>query len=165
MAKQDDYIKTALRLPPALHVSLTASAAERGHSLNAEMVARLQRSYETHLDNDTAKVLQSLLAASEHQERLIKTQQKLLMKTGAMMAAALALAPSPTDDTGKALHAISRKYAEAIAQDDLTEAAGAMYELIAYGQGHDWYDENGQLTPQARRLIERKKQPHNSPKK
>jgi hypothetical protein len=46
MAKQDDYVKTALRLPPALHASLTRSAAERGRSLNAEFVARLERSFE-----------------------------------------------------------------------------------------------------------------------
>lgn len=41
MAKQDDYIKTALRIPRALHARLTEAAEARGRSLNAEFVARL----------------------------------------------------------------------------------------------------------------------------
>jgi len=45
MAKQDDYIKTALRLPRALHIRLTDAAEARGNSLNAEFVARLEGSF------------------------------------------------------------------------------------------------------------------------
>lgn len=45
MAKQDDYTKTALRLPRELHQKLTDAAAERGHSLNTEMVYRLDGSF------------------------------------------------------------------------------------------------------------------------
>ena len=45
MAKQDDYTKTALRLPRDLHQILTESAAARGHSLNTEMVYRLEQSF------------------------------------------------------------------------------------------------------------------------
>jgi len=44
MAKQDDYIKTALRIPRALHSQLTASAEQKGCSLNAEFVSRLEAS-------------------------------------------------------------------------------------------------------------------------
>jgi hypothetical protein len=46
MAKQDDYTKTALRLPRDLHQLLTEAAAQRGQSLNAEMVSRLLDSFE-----------------------------------------------------------------------------------------------------------------------
>ena len=45
MAKQDDYTKTALRLPRALHQRLMDAAAERGHSLNTEMIYRLDASF------------------------------------------------------------------------------------------------------------------------
>lgn len=45
MAKQDDYTKTALRLPRELHQKLTDAASERGHSLNTEMVYRLDGSF------------------------------------------------------------------------------------------------------------------------
>lgn len=41
MAKQDDYIKTALRIPKALHARLTAQAEAKGRSLNAEFIASL----------------------------------------------------------------------------------------------------------------------------
>lgn len=41
MTPQDDYIKTALRLPPGLHDQLKSSAEYNGRSLNAEIIARL----------------------------------------------------------------------------------------------------------------------------
>lgn len=46
MATQDEYIKTALRLPRALHAEIQASAEDRGRSMNAEIITRLQKSYE-----------------------------------------------------------------------------------------------------------------------
>lgn len=42
MATQDDYIKTALRLPRDLHSRLLHSAEAKGRSLNAELIDRLQ---------------------------------------------------------------------------------------------------------------------------
>lgn len=39
---QNDFVKTALRLPPDLHASLQADAELAGRSLNAEILARLQ---------------------------------------------------------------------------------------------------------------------------
>ena len=41
---QDDYIKTALRIPRELHSALMESARERGRSFNAELLDRLQAS-------------------------------------------------------------------------------------------------------------------------
>lgn len=42
--KQQDHIKTAVRIPPELHSELVAAAEQNGHSLNAEMLARLNAS-------------------------------------------------------------------------------------------------------------------------
>jgi plasmid stability protein len=42
MAKQDDFIKTALRLPRDLHAKLQDAAAKSGRSLNAEFIAALE---------------------------------------------------------------------------------------------------------------------------
>ncbi|MGK5044930.1 Arc family DNA-binding protein [Janthinobacterium sp. GB4P2] len=42
MAKQDDYIKTALRMPKTLHARLAAQAEAKGRSLNAEFIACLE---------------------------------------------------------------------------------------------------------------------------
>lgn len=45
MARQDDYIRTALRLPPDIHKALHDSADASGKSFNAEIIARLQASF------------------------------------------------------------------------------------------------------------------------
>jgi hypothetical protein len=42
--KQKNHIKTALRIPTALHEELVAAAERNGHSLNAEMLSRLSAS-------------------------------------------------------------------------------------------------------------------------
>jgi hypothetical protein len=47
MATQDDYIKTALRLPRELHSRLLESAEGKGRSLNAELIDRLQSAGES----------------------------------------------------------------------------------------------------------------------
>ncbi len=41
---QDDYMKTALRLPRELHAALMDAARDRGRSFNAEVIDRLQSS-------------------------------------------------------------------------------------------------------------------------
>ncbi|MFM0488037.1 Arc family DNA-binding protein [Paraburkholderia graminis] len=63
MAKQDEYVKTALRLPPGLHTSLSQAAAERGHSLNAEMVRRLDDSFSERMSDDRQIEVDALLKA------------------------------------------------------------------------------------------------------
>jgi len=46
MATQDEYIKTALRLPRDLHKQVQDEAEARGRSMNAEIVARLQDTFD-----------------------------------------------------------------------------------------------------------------------
>jgi hypothetical protein len=40
-SKQQDHVKTAVRIPPSLHETLKAAAKANEHSLNDEMLARL----------------------------------------------------------------------------------------------------------------------------
>jgi hypothetical protein len=42
--KQKNHVKTAIRMPAALHHELSAAAEQNGHSLNAEMLYRLSSS-------------------------------------------------------------------------------------------------------------------------
>ena len=46
MATQDDYIRTALRVPPDLHAQIHGAAKENNRTFNAEIVARLQQTFE-----------------------------------------------------------------------------------------------------------------------
>jgi hypothetical protein len=46
MATQDQYIRTALRVPADLHEAIHESAAARNRTFNAELIARLQASFE-----------------------------------------------------------------------------------------------------------------------
>lgn len=44
MAEDDGYIRITLRIPREVHAQLTASAAARSHSMNAEIIRRLEQS-------------------------------------------------------------------------------------------------------------------------
>lgn len=57
MANQDDYIKTALRLPRDLHAQLHLAAEKAGRSLNAELIARLEGSIFRSMDDDQLRLL------------------------------------------------------------------------------------------------------------
>jgi plasmid stability protein len=48
---QDDFIKTAIRLPRDLHADILESAAHHGRSMNAEMLARLSSQAGATLDD------------------------------------------------------------------------------------------------------------------
>lgn len=45
MAKQDDFIRTALRVPPGLHAKIHKAAEHAGRTFNAEIVHRLEGSF------------------------------------------------------------------------------------------------------------------------
>jgi predicted HicB family RNase H-like nuclease len=63
---QEDYIKTALRLPPDLHARLKSDAEIAGRSLNAEIVMSLQRAKTDTLEgelNDIKLTLRKILDA------------------------------------------------------------------------------------------------------
>lgn len=47
MATQDDYIRTALRVPPDLHAQIHEAAKGNNRTFNAEIVARLQSTFST----------------------------------------------------------------------------------------------------------------------
>lgn len=46
MATQDDYVRITLRIPKALHTRLTTAAEDTSKSTNAEILARLQESFD-----------------------------------------------------------------------------------------------------------------------
>jgi hypothetical protein len=85
MATQDDYIKTALRLPRNLHSRLINSAQQTGKSMNAEMIARLSASFDAEARKpkketealaaqqaDLQKIVEGLQTAIEQMARQIK---------------------------------------------------------------------------------------------
>lgn len=63
---QKNFVKTALRLPPELHAAVHEAAQKEGRSYNAELVGRIQRSFDAgDMElSDYVKMLQIDLARS-----------------------------------------------------------------------------------------------------
>ena len=65
MATQDDYIRTALRVPPDLHAKIHESAKENNRTFNAEIVARLEQTFSGTSSDEALKALALRLAETE----------------------------------------------------------------------------------------------------
>jgi hypothetical protein len=52
---QDEYIRTALRLPPDLHMEVKRAAKAAGHTMNAEIIARVADAQERVFCKDLLK--------------------------------------------------------------------------------------------------------------
>ncbi len=71
---QDDYIRTALRVPPDLHKRIHAAAAESGRTFNAEINVRLEGSFgQAGADQEQAEGLSIGLKEPEDRAALLKT--------------------------------------------------------------------------------------------
>ena len=67
--------KTALRLPKELHLQILNSAKDSGISMNAEIVTRLQNSF-----NAEKEIIQKIDAGDAHIKSLIKASFSELLK-------------------------------------------------------------------------------------
>ena len=79
MATQDDYIKTALRLPRKLHARLLKSSKETGKSMNAEIIARLGASFDSESETQK-KEIHGLVSRHTDLEKVVEGLQAAVGK-------------------------------------------------------------------------------------
>jgi hypothetical protein len=75
MAKQDDFVKTALRIPRSLHAQIQDAATASGRSMNAEIIDRLQGEIE---DGSLMAIVNRLKLSDEELLEATKKQRDLL---------------------------------------------------------------------------------------
>ncbi|MGJ7484312.1 Arc family DNA-binding protein [Variovorax sp. LT2P21] len=71
---QSEFIKTALRLPPALHAAVHASAEEAGRSYNAELIALLEAGLNPTGDDTAVKAMAVAVAKAEEEAAIWRIQ-------------------------------------------------------------------------------------------
>lgn len=115
MATQDDYVKTALRLPRELHASLLKDAEEAGRSMNAEIIDRLS------LDNGPVfGVLNKAIDSQKSLTRLMATM--VLLATGAA---------GKSDPTSKRLLELVEANAQTYIEKGQFDFGGQVMELMS----------------------------------
>lgn len=60
----DGYTRITLRIPDGLHAKLSAEAARTSKSMNAEIIARLEASFEPHVSTSDTKQVRALIQAA-----------------------------------------------------------------------------------------------------
>lgn len=112
---QDDYIRTALRVPPELHQALHEAADRTSKSFNAEINERLQRTF------DDERLAAQRLAAEAG-----------LMGLQAMLAIHLKefFELLPVEEQGKPVNKAVRDVAQAISQSSAKEIEDALSHYV-----------------------------------
>lgn len=62
---QKNFVKTALRLPPELHSAVHEAAQRSGRSYNAELVERVQMSFDSDKSNEHRKAVDTALSGMQ----------------------------------------------------------------------------------------------------
>lgn len=127
---QDDYIRTALRVPPDLHKALHESAAASGKSFNAEILGRLTDSFVTASDTVPAELVDHLMQATKS---LIDSRQyqKLLQEVLAGYTLNM-FRLIPDNHPEKASLEIGRNLAQSLADKDLDGIEETLSDLLGY---------------------------------
>jgi len=76
MSTHDTHTQYKLRMPPELRDKLKSASEENHRSMNAEIVARLQESFDTRLDQNTASALVDSLQQSLREVREMQEETK-----------------------------------------------------------------------------------------
>ena len=134
MAKQDDYIKTALRLPTALHTRIQLAAEKAGRSMNAEIISRVEQSFSDEpLHAQTLKLLDQQVALMTRTHEFLSraavqdTGQQAIIKMLASSAQG-ALEKSGSSDESEQSVAF-REFVSALANDNDEDAKTAFAKL------------------------------------
>ncbi|MFT0167522.1 Arc family DNA-binding protein [Paraburkholderia mimosarum] len=109
MANQDDFIKTALRLPRELHTAIRAAAESASKSMNSEIIGRLHESLRT---DEAGSILERLNSREaqllEAKERQLGMLTEIVGRADEALArSAAALEGGGAGNVEKLLHEIS----------------------------------------------------------
>lgn len=135
LTNQDDFLKTALRMPRDLHEQIQSAAKATGRSMNAEIISRLQQSFEP-----TIRLHQSfgsLLDTGALQQQLETTTKSLRLHEDAtliMHGLLNALLNEIPPDREEALVVkIVRSFQRASWEKDMVKARAAWDALMEAG--------------------------------
>lgn len=101
MATQDDYVKTALRLPRSVHAKLQEAADASAKSMNAEIIARLEASF---TGGDQSALVAAIghlnlkLSQVEFEKSMAEFKTTMLAKSLASAARFIKGDPAATED-------------------------------------------------------------------
>lgn len=173
MSREDPQLK--VRLTSELKDKIEAAAAEEGRSMNAEIVARLQQSFEAPAGDDGAlRALAVALATAEERSALRAIESESRLFVGAALGEALLAIVSGLPDevelTGspdgtledlladaQKISAEARRSKKGGHVDDLIEEARVAIDKLARFHGQEPRSEPLRPTPELARIFERVK--------
>jgi predicted nuclease with TOPRIM domain len=128
MAEQDDYIKTALRLPRMLHHDVQNAAESAGRSMNAEIIERLEYSMPREQYEDIRQKLEEYQANMDAMKAASSELRELYEKQDASARRMEAI----DDEKSRMTYKMLKMVADALSKPDRTpeDERNLLAELI-----------------------------------
>jgi len=126
-------MKTALRLPRDLHSRLMEAAIERGHSLNAEMVRRLDGSFSGPVQKSEIDRLLQRLDERDDKAAKLESQNRLLSLSAILMRFLIQRLPPSDDQIADRMMTLAKDYSDCLVHGRTQTALYKAVELMEMG--------------------------------
>lgn len=151
--EDDRYTRITLRIPKDLHGKLQVASDATSRSMNAEIIDRLDGSFENPklLDN-ISDSLDKLIESTEQKNTVINIQNKLLSMCGVFLRLAVSRVAESDSSTSNRLMALTKEFADCMVHGNLEAAQKPVLEMVQLGTELGILDDHGQVKPEYEHL-------------
>lgn len=149
----DRYTRITLRIPKDLHGKLQSSADATSRSMNAEIIDRLDGSFENpKLLDSISDSLDKLIESTEQKNTVINVQNKLLSMCGVFLRLAVGRVAESKNPTSNRLMALTKEFADCMVHGNLEAAQKPVLEMVQLGTEIGMLDDDGKVKPEYEHL-------------
>jgi hypothetical protein len=151
--EDDRYTRITLRIPKDLHAKLQGSADATSKSMNAEIIDRLDGSFENpKLLDGISDSLDKLIESAEQKNTVINIQSKLLSMCGVFLRLAVSRVAESDNPTSNRLMELTKEFADSMVHGDMEAAQKPVLEMVRLGMDIGMLDDHGQVKPEYEHL-------------
>ncbi|MGE8690908.1 MAG: Arc family DNA-binding protein [Achromobacter sp.] len=132
--EDDRYTRITLRIPRDLHARLEAEAAATSKSMNAEIIGRVEDSFQPRDDGAELKpVLQATVALLDHKDAVIASHQRLIQLMGFYIGELAGRVQDSSPET-LALMRFIQNFGRSMAEGKMRDAADHVRDIVEMGE-------------------------------
>jgi|GEM_PF-4177478 len=148
----DRYTRITLRIPRELHGKLQEASDTTSKSMNAEIVARLERSFEDPVKQSEVDELLERLSDRDDLTQKIAARDRLLTITAVYLSLVVDRVVKSNDPQADRMMELIGRYADCVVQSDFNEAFRVAVEMVRAGTELGVLNAQGQVNPEYEHL-------------
>lgn len=152
--------KYVVRFPDGMRDRIADSARANNRSMNAEIVDRLEGSFETpEAMKDISATLSKLIAHTEDKNNVISAQQRLLSMCAVVLRLTAERVAESDNPVSNRLMVLTKEFANYMVHGNFEGAQKPIVEMVELGMKMGVLDEDGKVKPEHKHLTTDFEQP------